>query len=748
MMDIDKELDRLIFKYRIDRYNPAYRNYARARGIIRDLCGRLEKTYGEVVLVSEKWADIGYSSDFAGKKCRYLFVENPVLPDMGKFSGFSGEECFLVASLNYRHELHARLSEKFGTVLDLYDFFEDEGIFFGQNYYEIYPAGFHTFELDRCTYDYREFNMGVVFLNHRNRFEDAEDRHRKEKYLGEMIFDCAYNRDFILLRECIGRYCASGYSDSESYAHFLEEAGALLNEIKKRIHGRNKDDAVMYWLDGLEYGDDSIMPFLKRLDETSLCMDNMYTVTPSTHPAFRVLFAKRRVIDEQSYNLKAVTKNDSRLIQELEKRGYSFACYGHWVKNEEEFRTDRYVSKNADFTLVFWTFLKDMLLEPEKKHFAVIHELYSTHYPHYSFGYGGRFFTPAAYVPGMPRDDYQARMKRQHDEALKYVDRHLEFYDGMLPGGALKIYMSDHGHTNYGRYHVVMKLQQDGIAPQRCGSMVSFFDFDRFMLGILDRKEVDAGLLGGEYVLIQDSEYRHHKHILDSIGKLQIPEASMLGYRGIITKDDMLICHREGCTCHPIKYYRKFANDGNMVTRARMEYLKSLMGSRHVDLDSSDDFKYSRIMVNGMKKYLARTGDKERRKWQVISGVVAEALDAGATAVRGGGMHTERLLALLDDDARERIGYVIDCNKECAASRFGVRVIPPEEIDGHGIECILISSFKYREAWKKELEGNGKLRVFDFYEAMEKAGISCGRDFFYAEEDYRRQDFEDDAAGG
>lgn len=738
-MDIDKELNRLIFEYRIDRYNPAYADFVRAQGMLKEVYDRLGKTYSEIVLVSEKWADIGYFMDFADKKCRYLIIENPVLPDLGKLSEFSGNECFLVVSLNYRDELMVRLSEKLKAVFDLYDFFEDEGVYFRQNYYEIYPAGYHSFELNQITSDYSELNMGVIFLNHRNRFESEQDLSRKEKYLGEMIFDCVYNRDFLMLRECVLTYQHSGYNDSKSYVMFLENVETLLLQIKNRLAGRNKEDVVMYWLDALEYGDDKEMPFLKSLDETSLCMDNMYTVTPTTHPTFRALFAKRRVIEEQSYELKVVTKKDSRLIQELEECGYTFACYGHWVKNEEELRANRYVFKNADFTLVFWTFIKDVLLEPEKKFFAVIHELFNTHYPYFSFGYTDKFFTPAFYIPGMPKENHQNKMNRQHGEALKYVDKYLEFYADILPGCALKIYMSDHGHTYYGRYHVVMKLQQDGIAPQRCGSMISFYDFDRFILGILDRKAVDEDLLDGKYVIIQDSEYRHYKYILNSIESLRISEKSLLGYQGVITKEDMYVCYREGVTYYPEKHYKRFVNDGRIVTEARMEYLKSLMSNKQVDLDSSDDFQYSRLVVNGLRKHFLRVKDEEDRKWQIISRVISEAVDMGVTAIRGGGAHTERLLMLLDGTIRERIRYVIDCNKDCEASNLGVQVISPDEVEKHGIECIVISSFQYRDNWKKECENQSNLRIFDFYSVMESKGISCEREFYLT--DYEREDF-------
>ena len=86
---------------------------------------------------------------------------------------------------------------------------------------------------------------------------------------------------------------------------------------------------------------------------------------------------------------------------------------------------------------------------------------FNTHYPYFSFGYTDKYFTPANYIPGMPREDYKQKMSRQHDEALEYVDKYLKYYADILPENVIKLYMSDHGHTYYGRYHVVMKLQHD-----------------------------------------------------------------------------------------------------------------------------------------------------------------------------------------------------------------------------------------------------------------------------------------------
>lgn len=93
----------------------------------------------------------------------------------------------------------------------------------------------------------------------------------------------------------------------------------------------------------------------------------------------------------------------------------------------------------------------------------------------------------------------------------------------------------------------------------------------------------------------------------------------------------------------------------------------------------------------------------------MISSTMRAAVSHGTTAVRGGGIHTERLQMFLDGDVREQINYVIDGNRECEASYLGVKVISLDELEEYGVEVVVVSSFKYREDWKKELVGRDLL---------------------------------------
>lgn len=739
-MNIDDEFNKLIFNFKVDRHNPTYRKYVQAQEIIRRLYQEISEKYGKVILVSEKMEDINFFFEFSGYKFEYLLIKNPVKPEPDEFKKYTSTDCFLVVSINYRDELIEKLFEQFDIVLDLYDYFEDEGLYFEQSYYQIYPSGYHDFGMTQKTDEYQDFSMSVIYLNHRNRFNNARNEKLKRKYLEEMIFDCTYVKDFISLRKCIDLYLKIDPIAAREYISFMDEVEKLLGLIRNFLHGREQRDIVMYWLDALEYGEDSDMPFLKSLDNQAICFENLYTVTPYTHPVFRLLFAKQRVVEDDSYKIGTVTRADSRLIQDLEERGYTFRCYGAWTRAEEAFCANYCIPANMDFSYVCWCFLKDITADPEKKYFAVLHELYTTHFPYISFGFTGIKYPPTYALPGMQEFDSDKKQRQeQQREARAYIDRQLEFYNGLFPNNTYKLYMSDHGHTFFGRFHVIMKIQQRSLRNVHLYDLMSLYDFDKIILGVLDRNCVDNTELGRDYVMIQDTEYRHHKFILSSINNLDISDTTLIGYQGVITKEDMLIRYREGVVYYTPEYYRKFINDDLMVTDARLNQLRSLVSNKYVDVEMSELFCYSKMVLDGMKRCMFRTKQAEDKKWNIIYNVISNALDNDVVAIRGGGEHTLRLLMCFDEGIRRKIKYVIDRDIDCDASRLGMEVIQIEQIYKYGVDCVVISSFRHRESWKEELDNYKGIKIVDIYVELERQGIVCEKEFWMM--DYKKEDF-------
>lgn len=739
-VDIDDKLDKLIFDYHIDKHNKEYRKYVQAKKIIKKVYQNISEKHTSIVVVSEKKEDIGFFNEFAGYRSKGLIIDNPVMPNESLFSVFSGEECFLVVSINFRHELITRLQKEFKVVFDLYDYFEAENLYFTNNYYDIYASGYHDFGMVKQTYDYQDFNMSVIYLNHRKRFDNSKEKLQKLKYLEEMIFDCVYIKDFVSLKKCICMYEKIDIEKANSYTYFWNEVEKLLEEIKKFMHQRNQNDVIMYWLDCLEYGEDKDMPFLKSLDTESMCFENMHTVTPYTNATFRTLFCKSRVIEDESYKIRVVTKDESNLIQELENRDFKVVCYGYWTRLEDTLISNHYIVPCMEFSYICWNFITDIMTNPEEKYFAIVHELYTTHFPYISFGFSGEKYPPTYALPGVQEfEDSKEKRQRQQSEARRYIDKQLKFYDTIFSENMYKIYMSDHGHTFYGRFHTIMKIQQKNIIPHRYTALISYYDFDNFILGILDNNCLNNNL-DKEYIIVQDSEYRHHELVLKSIYSLDIP-LMLFGYQGVITKEDMLVCYRPNTTYYTPKYYRKFVNDKKMVSDERLEYLKSLMSNKFVDVESSDQFKYSKIILDGAKKCYLRTKRKEEQKWEIIYKVISDAVNSNnRVAIRGGGVHTVYLLANFEENIRKKIQYIIDKNKDCDASRWGIEVIHTNEIGNYGINCVIISSFRYRENWKKELKQFSGIKIFDIYDEMENQGIACDREFYsmnYIKEDFK-----------
>ena len=66
-------------------------------------------------------------------------------------------------------------------------------------------------------------------------------------------------------------------------------------------------------------------------------------------------------------------------------------------------------------------------------------------------------------------------------------------------------------------------------------------------------------------------------------------------------------------------------------------------------------------------------------------------------------------------------------------------MLEPSSVDKSKIDVLILSSFDYKEMWKREFEGS-EMEVIDVYDELEKVGIYCQREFYKL--DYELADFE------
>ncbi len=736
-MDIEKCLNRLILKYKVDRRIPGFRSFLSAEKLVKKLFKAISQEYRTIYLVGCQQTSLSW---FQRNICNNTAKEY-IVCDVNT-SDFTlkkeASEFYIIVSYEYKDQIKARLNELGVNFECIYDIFENNQIYFSHEFYDIYSNIYHDFRTGKPTRDFKDFDINEIFFWHRRNFELEKDRNDRKVYLEKLIFDCVYAKDFLLLKRYVDIYCREYEDEGESYSKFYQELNSLIKNISLLLGERNQKDCLMIWLDALEYGDDDNMPFLHGLEEEAFVFDNMYTVTPYTGATFKTLFGKVRVIEEKSFNVTKIGKNNSAFLRELSNKGYTFKYYGELDLIEKEYTPEYYYSIYTPMTQIFWNILRDIVLQKDNERgFFVLHEVLQTHIPYISLGLNGNTYSNRESWAGQQEENEKILKNRQAIESRLYVDKQLEFWDSILPKGMYKIYMSDHGHTLFGRFHTIMKVCQKNIQKKHCRNLLSYYDFDKIMMYILEYNDIDENLFLSDYVIVQDVDYYYKDYILDYIKEDDFTPDGLLGYQGIITNKDMLISYRHG-----VEYYQKHKNDKICVTDERLNYLRSCLSKSEIDIYQEEKFKYSRIIWNANQKCSNRTADIENRKYQVIEKIFEQIPKDNIIAIRGGGIHTLRLLMLLNAEQRRRISYIIDVNPNCVACKIGIKVLLPNDLQSINLDYIIVSSYDFGKQWKAYLSAQittNTINIVDIYEELAKEGIFCKKDFY--KKDFIKEDF-------
>lgn len=734
-MDIEKYINDLILKYKIDRHISGFKSFLFAKKLLLEFFEKLTKEYKTIYLIGCQKTSLSW---FQRNICKNTAKEYIVCE--GNVSDLSlkkeASEFYMVVSYEYKDQIKAKLNELDVKCNCIYDIFESEHLYFLHDFYDIYGQIYHDFRTGQATRDFKDFDINEIFFWHRRNFELEKDWNIRRKYLEKIIFDCVYAKDFLLLKHYIDIYCQD--YDDERYAKFYQEICVLLEDISILLKKRGQKDCLMIWLDALEYGEDENMPFLHGLDEQSIVFDNVYTVTPYTGATFKTLFGKLRVIEEKSFNVAKIGKKNSAFFRELSNKGYSFKYYGELDLLESEHIPEYYYSIYTSMTQMFWDILRDIVLQKkEEKGFFVLHEVLQTHIPYISLGLTGNTYSNRESWAGQQEENDKILKNRQVIESRLYVDKQLEFWNRILPKSMYKIYMSDHGHTLLGRFHTIMKICQKGIKAKHYRNLLSYYDFDKVILHILEHNDLDCHLFSKDYVIVQDVDYYYKDYILDYIKEDDFTPDGLIGYQGVITGKDMLISYQHG-----IEYYQKHENDEVCVTNERLNYLRSCLSKSKIDIYQEEKFKYSRIIWKAYQKCSKRTADIEKRKYHIIKQIFEQIPEYKIVAIRGGGIHTLRLLMILSSAQRERVSYIIDRNQNCFACKIGIKVLMPEDLKSINLDYIIVSSYSFGQQWKSELiEQNrqNNISIIDLYEELAKKGIICNKDFY--KKDFIREDF-------
>ena len=718
--NIDDDMNDLMVKYDIGRHHPAFGQWLQAKKIFRKKYEELCESNQKVVFVTENFYDIRFCMDTLQKELTAMILE--LSEDVETIrEKTDSKTTYLVCSFPYQSEFTVRLLDAGRRVYNLYDIFESEGLIFEHSYYVVYPGGYYDHSEKRPSSNYERLDLNAAFFWHRRRYEMSTGKIGK-RYLEKAIFDCAFARDFITLKEYIELYEKEYPDSSKSYTDFLEEVSWLLERIKAELHSRQPKHCLMIWLDQVSYAKEQDMPFLKSLDEKALCFENMYTMTPYTNPTLRVLFSKKRPIEEKSYKQKNFEEKDSIFLDMLQNRGYQFRYYGifrYYFGSKYADLKDR-MEDVSPFSSVFWFLLRDMILSgPTEKFFYVLHELMQTHSPSYSFGLRGENYVCEE------RKGEQEELENQRMESYRYVDRLLEFYFGLLPDSLYQIYMSDHGYGLFERYHVVFKVLQKNIRVRKVREVFSYYDFDKIMESVLERNGEGIEKISNGYALLEDVDI-YNKDLIIKRAKERKLTYSMTSYKGIATEREIFLHYRGG----EEEYFDQNGGATPEEIEDRKSALREKMNLCWINVSEDEQFKYSKVVVEALDS----VSREIKKKKSLLTEFLQTVFQKGRVAIRGGGEHTVYVLGLLNDKQKEKISLIIDRNKDVKVSDFPV--ITPDEFDVETVDVVLLSSWVHRESMRSEMEqicAATNVEVLDPYDVLEEKGIRCVSEFYYSD---------------
>ena len=732
-LDINKRLEKLIIEYDVDSSNLYFKPYIRACEIANEV---FDNQCPDIVVLADNMDDL--KGFFSTVRCHaradfYVYSSNMDCQ-------FIQDKKVIYVSYRRKDEVKAFCRDKGIWTVSLYDEFERRNLVMWDRYYDLFHDVYRNYTTGITTESYTMCDLQYIYYLHRLEYQMARDDEAARLCLEKMIFDCAYVRDFLKTSELIEEY-GRRYEGKKAkrYRDFLKEVRLLLKEIKAMLEEREQN-VIMFWIDQIQYAERTQLPFLQRIEEKCLSFQNMYSVAPHTSGAAKSMFLGKTIIGEGGILIDEITSENSIVIQTLKQRDYRLQMYGYFFEKlfSEEFFLDHFYSLYEPVSRQVWDVLVDMADGEKGKCFALIHELTHSHRPYLSFDIDGNYyFCRNEYFSEYSTVEFK-KLDQQRRVSREYADRQIEFWSEWIPDHFFKIYMSDHSDGNISRpdqqHHVFFMVQQEKVKPRMETGLYSYVDFGEIITNLLDNSGDTIERFKREHVPIENAYHYNKRDIEDILKYKKFNPFAFVGYQGIVTERDAFLRYDNG-----INVYAPINNGGEMITSARIKWLKSLIPACGVDYGTEEKFKAAKVLIRASKRYKKRMEINQSQKKRILNDYFDKITDLNTFAVRGGGLHTVYLLLALDEKNRRKVTTVIDYNPDCMVGSLGLRIITPASLKNSEIKTVLLSSFSLRTQWKEEMRSLPGIEVIDLYDLLRGQGISVEREFHL--ESYFESDF-------
>lgn len=321
----------------------------------------------------------------------------------------------IISSFKFRNEIKQRINKEHSDIryLDLYDYFEEQGIVLGREYYV-------------CSHPYSKYTK---INKYKLMLLDERAEKRRSELLWKIIGCFVEIKDFFLAIKYAEELC--NLVNNEANNKLLEQLKEIYNIECRMAAQISEENVLMLCLDGLRNKDilSGDMPgFKKFVEDCCYHYTNAYSVSTSTYESLVPAYGENLDMKTKYYESNCVSQNQCRFVEKAKQQGRQIYFYTDFTKYVD----DSYIIWKQAYetaTEKIWSFIIDAVKDTHALFY--VHILYESHYS-YPSPYIDRgliaegtsiIFDFLGKNGGRIRTDYE----EQHRNTLRYLD------DVMLP---------------------------------------------------------------------------------------------------------------------------------------------------------------------------------------------------------------------------------------------------------------------------------------------------------------------------
>jgi len=711
-MDINKQLNDIIFKYNLDDVYPQYKRMLKAEEYLQSWMTDLKRNDKKLLCIANYSCDIEYFSflnDKIGCNMKCVLFHNKLFEEIS----LDGYDMMYSISMDHRN-IDSYCERYDGCCKSIYEDLKKNGLVFDLECYRLVKneEGLKYLGKDDIN---NAYSVQFEYYVQRQRAENCTDLRAKALCLRKCYFLLLFMKDFLNAGILVEEIVEESENDFfENCFNSWNEIQTLLLDIKSKLNGRRHKDIIMVWMDNIGYNECDNMPFLKNVRKSSIDFKNAFTVMPWTHETLKSLFCGTKVLDDQSWKINNIDERNSEAVRCLTKHNYGIKVTSGYRNFFNNYKADPFFGRLAGFPEISWGMMWEML-QNDKPLFLLGHALAESHMPH--------VFT------NMTKRDISSIYDRVRN-ARTELDRQMEYAAKYYGDESIRIYMSDHGSMGgvCSRVHVNFMIQGKGIKPGKVEGMFSYVNFYRVISQLLESGDISEEALTDDFVRIEGVDFYNGRMIANNVIKNRcIDFNTHFGFQGVVDREIMYVKYNTGKELL-IKRQNPYLNmcsdiqflDSEIDDEGRAAYYRKL-NRDYSYLQEDEKFKYSKYLYKILEKSRPYLEERKRYVEEFF-----EQFEDNSIAIKWGGDHTLGLYKILSVESRKKIKCIIDRNPGCKASTLGLPVYSPEGMDYSSVKYILPSSTSHenvKEMVQTMKEQDLGVEVIDIYEYMEEKGI-------------------------